>query len=1217
MSGVELSTAFKVLGAIAKPATDKLKRKEGVVAVLHKLGMAPDAPPPDFAGVYTYTVVEYCYGKPEPVLRLFQNQYVREAFERSFATGDAAHLDREVTEILQWNEETGALGRLDYNLAREVTAFSIVFNRLVDRTRTAAETRMELGVKDIQESLGGLIKRIDRMNTREEILRQEGGKVTPIRLLANEVREWFAAVEYRILREVESGPAEFVWLVRVPARRGYDTAVVIGKSGELSAPDVTRAAELVAAHHASEGWVIVPQRISKAARAADERFEQVYCYTLDELIDESADFEPYLQWLEREVRDRRIDERFVPLSCVKDEPDRRTGRIAAQSVYSWREGGLGDYVRSWMDDDAKEHLSLLGEFGMGKSWFSLHFAWTVAQEWRAAKASGRKRPRLPLVIPLRDYAKAVSLESLFSEFFFRKHEILPGGYGVFEALNRMGRLLLIFDGFDEMAARVDRQAMINNFWELARAVVPGSKVLLTCRTEHFPEAREGRDVLSARLVASTQALTGEPPQFEVVELQPFDDDQVGELLDRLTTGPTKGAVLQNQDLVDLLRRPVMADLVLSALPVIERGAKVDISRVYLYAVQHKIDADIRAERTFTSLADKVYFLCELSAYMLKESILSINYRAIPDHIRACFGPAVREQRDLDHWHYDMLGQTMLVRNSDGDYSPAHRSLLEFFAAYKMAAELGVMNADFMALIGSVRPVGEPRFTWSELPSIPGGERAAAAGWRAENIRQLAKSGVRGTSAVFDLMRPMLVTDALEPLVEHLRRTAEPSDTHRSMLGANLIEIIARIDPDALRGRRLDGVNLLDAELDRSGRGMNLAGCSLRGADFEGADLEDVDLSGADLTGARFVGFDFLGIERGAVHAVGTRGDLPVYCLARDGRIYRWTLSDDPELIFTAPDEVDDAMVYADGRMLVVHRDYTTPTQLAGVLHDPATGEFWPVPIRGFAGDGLQIGEKHYLLELHQLDNGGLLTMRDVEADAVTAEISLASADVTFEANAAGRVFGLRVLSNDYHFDDDSPTSEVEVFELVVEAGGDLRYEPRRTLPVPTADSDNVQLFGESGVGVMSIDENGPCLLLLDMDTGGERLIDFLEPLGEPADQSLAYPAKNQRKFALSRDGSVAAIPADGGVGVFHVDEPGRPILEIDADRGVTSFYITDRDILVVADAYGGLSAYDLATRAEVATANLSTKVRGAIFREATGLQPAVRDLLARNGAIVD
>ncbi|OZV81589.1 hypothetical protein CA850_10465 [Micromonospora echinospora] len=1216
MSGAELSTALRVLGAIAKPATDKLKRKEGVVAVLHKLGMAPDAPPPDFAGVYTYTVVEYCYGKPEPVLRLFQNQYVREAFERSFVTGDPAHLDREVTEILQWNEETGALGRLDYNLAREVTGFSIIFNRLVDRTRTAAETRMERGVSDIQESLAGLIKRIDRMNTREEILRQEGGAITSIQQLANELREWFAAVEYRILREVESGSAEFVWLVRVPARRGYDTAVVLGKSGELSAPDVTRAAELVTAHHASEGWVVVPQRISKAARAVDEQLDQVYCYTLDELIDESADFEPYLEWLEREVRDRGIDERFVTPSCVKDEPDRRTGRIAAQSVYPWSEGGLGSYVRSWLDDDAKEHLSILGEFGMGKSWFSLHFAWTVAQEWRAAKASGRKRPRLPLVIPLRDYAKAVSLESLFSEFFFRKHEILPGGYGVFEALNRMGRLLLIFDGFDEMAARVDRQAMINNFWELARAVVPGSKVLLTCRTEHFPEAREGRDVLSARLAASTQALTGEPPQFEVVELQPFDNDQVEELLDKLTTGPAKEAILQNPDLVDLIRRPVMAELVLSALPAIERGAKVDISRVYLYAVQHKIDADIRAERTFTSLADKVYFLCELSAYMLKESILSINYRAIPDHIRACFGPAVQEQRDLDHWHYDMLGQTMLVRNSEGDYSPAHRSLLEFFAAYRMAAKLGVMNEDFMALIGSVRPAGEPRFTWSELPSISADERAAAAGWRAESLQQLAESAVSvDTPAVFDLMSPMLTTNPLESLVEYLRCTAELSDSHASLLGANLIEIIARIDLNTLRGRQLDGVDLRSAQLDRFDAGMSLAGCSLRGARFEDADLEDVELAGADLTGARFAAADYLGFERSAVHALGSRGDLPVVCLTRDDRIYVWTLSGDPELIFRVPDKVDDAVMFDDGKMLVVYRDDTTASRLAGALHDPATGKVSPHPVRGVAGDGWQVGEKHYLLELHQRENGELLTLRDIDADTVTAEILLEPADVRFEVNGFGRVFGFNVLSVGQ--DDILSTSEVEVFELTIGAGGDLRYEPHRTLRVPTVDDDNMQLYGESGVGVMSVDDDGLRLMLLDVDTSSARLIDFLDPSVKPSDRLLDYPARSQRAFKLSRDGSIAAVPFAGGVRVFRVDEPARPILEIDPDRHVTSFTITDRGVLVVADAYGGLSAYDLATCTEVATANLSTKVRGAIFREATGLQPAVRDLLARNGAIVE
>ena len=110
-----------------------------------------------------------------------------------------------------------------------------------------------------------------------------------------------------------------------------------------------------------------------------------------------------------------------------------------------------------------------------------------------------ERPRLPIVIPLRDYAKAVSVESLFSEFFFRKHEIPLPGYSAFEQLNRMGKILLIFDGFDEMAAKMDRQEMINNFWQLAKVVVPGSKAILTCRSEHFPEARETSALLECEV----------------------------------------------------------------------------------------------------------------------------------------------------------------------------------------------------------------------------------------------------------------------------------------------------------------------------------------------------------------------------------------------------------------------------------------------------------------------------------------------------------------------------------------------------------------------------------------------------------------------------------------------------------------------------------------------------------------------------------------------
>ena len=103
--------------------------------------------------------------------------------------------------------------------------------------------------------------------------------------------------------------------------------------------------------------------------------------------------------------------------------------------------------------------------------------------------------------------------------------------------------------------------MINNFWELAKVVVPGSKAILTCRTEHFPEAQEGRQLLRAELKASTSNLTGEPPQFEVLELEKLNDEQIREVLGKRTTGETVDKVMSNRELVDLARRPVMVELI--------------------------------------------------------------------------------------------------------------------------------------------------------------------------------------------------------------------------------------------------------------------------------------------------------------------------------------------------------------------------------------------------------------------------------------------------------------------------------------------------------------------------------------------------------------------------------------------------------------------------------------------------------------------------------
>ena len=225
-------------------------------------------------------------------------------------------------------------------------------------------------------------------------------------------------------------------------------------------------------------------------------------------------------------------------------------------------------------------------------------------------------------------------------------------------------------------------------------------------------------MLKAELKASTATLTGEPPQFEVLELEKFSDAQIAELLGRKANTETVDKVMDNPQLLDLARRPVMVELILEALPDIEQGKPIDMARVYLYAVTHKMNRDITSERTFTSLADKLYFLCELSWEMWSTDRMSLNYRAFPERLERLFADRVQEEKELDHWRYDMMGQTMLIRNSEGDYSPAHRSLLEFFAAYKIVASLGAMADDFTAVAQEQSHLDDvtivpTQYTWDE------------------------------------------------------------------------------------------------------------------------------------------------------------------------------------------------------------------------------------------------------------------------------------------------------------------------------------------------------------------------------------------------------------------------------------------------------------------------------------------------------------------------
>ncbi|MCX4820413.1 NACHT domain-containing protein [Streptomyces sp. NBC_01142] len=1191
-----IAAAAGIVGkVVAKPASDAALRREAVIRALKRLRLDPKLPPRDFDSLYAYALIEYCYELPAPVLAFFRDPYVLEAFRRSFDGGNWSRLRREAAEALQRNAETGEFGHVGHGFEEHVDGFIATFQGLVDRSRAPHETRMENKL----DMLAQVLRARDDEETHRQRIEPLRAEATPAERLRDDVRPWFDAVGYEVRRTWPAEDGSVAMLVHVPQRRPgrFETVVVLCVDGELAPHQLRILERLVDDHQADEGWGLAQLRISESARRrAAEAGDRLFCYTFDELIELEADFEPYITWVEAEVRRRGIDTRYVPLSCRKEEIDPATGEMLDTSVYDWRSGGLDSYVQGWLREPTREHLSLLGEFGMGKSWFALHLAGELARGWRDAKRKGVPRPRIPLVIPLRDYAKQTSVEALLSEFFFHQHAIGMRSFEVFRVLNRMGRLLLIFDGFDEMAARADRNVMVANFWELANAVEPGAKLLLSSRTEHFPHAREARDLLNAKLSTAASATPGQGPAFDIVELVPFDDEQVELMLGHVLDEAKVASVMEHRDVRDLMRRPVMSELVLDALPEIEQGAEVDLARIYLYAIRRKMDRDILAERTFTSRADKLYFLCEVAWEMISTERLTLNYREFPERLRACFGAAVATQKDLDFWEQDMRNQGMLVRNSEGDYGPAHKSLLEFLVAFKFAAELGVLSGDFLEMFpaeaeAEAREAKER--TWSEYFSARGrdGRLPALSRFSPESVDRLRNSfgaGPLGTE-VFGFLTAM--TDGGQEvwtlLTDIIRETANGTP-EAGYVGGNCANLVVAAGGD------FDGAML--ARTDLSGftpAGFNLT-ASMKGADLRSANLlesnlPDVVLTGADLRGAALEGEALMLMDRVVTQLIAHPGGA---ITARAGwEVFHWPDGDieSVPLRHDLPDMGDSWEWGRSCRILSWGRnDWAYANDAVAAVVDSVTGQ----PRLDLPASSL--------VSLVWHGTTAVLVHREGDAHAqVVDPVSKETlAELTVPGDPENAGFGV-------HQDGISAWSlKGDLFRVHLCRTGTAAWES----VYRTRLSSGRRTVCSDARGVLVDDHEDGRGVAVDLRSGRvlELAMDDIELSG------------NLFEVAVSGDTGRVFLVGDPGVTIWAAPgvAPVKP-LQVTSALGVAGVHVTDDGERLLTGSHAGeVMVRDPATGAALSRVSLNPNFQGARFSRDCGLEPHVLDAIELAGGIV-
>lgn len=224
----------------------------------------------------------------------------------------------------------------------------------------------------------------------------------------------------------------------------------------------------------------------------DERFRRavgkgVWLRHFDDYEQKLWDHTRYLRQQTGQLRgdpeyqlDLYVDKRWAPLDAAEPEG----AEVAAE-------------VLRLLDTDGPRFLVVLGDFGTGKT-FLLR---KLAVDLRA------RRPDLvPVLVTMRDLEKGRTLDELLAQHMAAKGEDrFP--HKAFRFLLRRGRIVLLFDGFDELVQRTSPERVPRHFETLLEAADQDAKVIVTSRDLHFvtDQAVRARSGVQIRLFPLDEA----------------------------------------------------------------------------------------------------------------------------------------------------------------------------------------------------------------------------------------------------------------------------------------------------------------------------------------------------------------------------------------------------------------------------------------------------------------------------------------------------------------------------------------------------------------------------------------------------------------------------------------------------------------------------------------------------------------------------------------
>jgi WD40 repeat protein/predicted amidohydrolase len=549
-----------------------------------------------------------------------------------------------------------------------------------------------------------------------------------------------------------------------------------------------------------------PTLSGEAIRALRERFQQGGAVVAELLHDKL----------------REVDGHFV-------EPDVLNGDVLQPSLTALDE---------WLASTTPRCL-LLGEFGTGKS--------TLLAAWCHQRWSEDHGPQ-PILCNLAGAGADADPWRLLLDA--SRCADTPENRAALRVLLRRGHLFACFDGFDEMATRVDAAtlpARLRGLLDLAEA---SGRVLVSSRDHYFRSEGALQEVLGA---------TGPTVRLSV---QLFSKEKVDALVHQVRNDDAEAALAKIEatyDLKDLVERPILLAMVLKTLDDFQPGSRVARADIYeRYLTRWLENTHTEGERCLDD-AQKVAFAESLAEQLWRTGQTACTWDELRQSVRERLLPQLKDDDAPAHALNEVAGSAFFVRDGEDRYRFAHKSFLEYFLARALvrtipgrvaeALRTKPLTQEVSSFVGEIlRLDGEPTqhrvihelHRWITEGRADKDTLAESADAAANTLRLLCGLA-RWSSSTEGWFTERMDLREIELRREDLSGARL---TRARLRGARLIACTmegTRLDDAVLDGAVLDDARLRDTDLSRA---------SLRDASLVGVGATRVQLEGSDLCGAR-------------------------------------------------------------------------------------------------------------------------------------------------------------------------------------------------------------------------------------------------------------------------------------------------------------------------------------------------------------------------------